>query len=161
MPIPLYAIIDGANGKIDGSCDQEGHKDEILVQAFISDFEIPKSPQTGLPTGRAAPKPLMITKEVDKSTPLLYQALAKGEQLKTVTFNFFRINAQGKEEKYYTVKLERAIVVQIRSHIQYVKDPKYSQMGNMEDVFFAYGKITETQVIDGIEADFDYENPPQ
>lgn len=47
MPVPLYVSIDGQNGKIEGSCDQDGHKGEILVQAFESAFDIPKSPQTG------------------------------------------------------------------------------------------------------------------
>lgn len=39
----------------------------------------------GLPTGKREHKPMVITKEVDQASPLLYAALDKGTALSTVT----------------------------------------------------------------------------
>lgn len=62
-----------------GNTYQEGHEDEILIQAFEHEIIIPRDPQSGQPTGRSIHKPLVVTKVVDKASPLLLQALVNGE----------------------------------------------------------------------------------
>ena len=154
MPMPCFMNVEGeSQGKIDGSCQITGREGAILIQAVDHTIEIPKSPQTGLPTGKRVHLPMTVTKEVDKASPKLYQALCSGEQMKTVSLDYYRISPQGKEEKYYTVKLENAIVVGVRSWIPNCLEPNNGQMGHMEDVSFSYEKITESWHPDGIEAD--------
>ena len=97
--------------------------------------------------------PTTLTKEIDKSSPKLFQALTSGEQMKTVVLEFYRISPKGTEEKYYTVKLENAILTSIRSWTPNCLDPDNKQMGHMEDVAFTYEKITWTFDPDGIEAE--------
>ncbi|WP_323117726.1 Hcp family type VI secretion system effector [Burkholderia alba] len=154
MPMPCYLTLEGHNqGNIEGSVSIEGHKGKILVQAVEHTIEIPKSPQTGLPTGKRIHGPMTLTKEIDKSSPKLSQALAAGEQMKSVVLEFYRILKEGKEEHYYTVKLENAILTSIRSWTPNCLEIDNKQLGHMEDVSFTYEKITWTYVPDGIEAE--------
>ncbi|SDV47142.1 Hcp family type VI secretion system effector [Chitinasiproducens palmae] len=154
MPMPCYLTLEGQNqGKIEGSTKVQGHEGKILVQAVDHVIEIPKSPQTGLPTGKRVHGAMTVTKEIDKSSPKLYQALTSGEQLKDVKLEFYRISPKGTEEKYYTVKLENAILTSMKSWTPNCLDPNNRQMGHMEDLAFTYEKITWTYEPDGIEAE--------
>ena len=116
MPMPCYLVVEGENqGKIEGSVKVKGHEGKILVQAVDHTIEIPKSPQTGLPTGKRIHMPMTLCKEIDKASPKLYQALTSGEQFKSVALEFYRISPKGTEEKYYTVKLSKAILTNMKS----------------------------------------------
>lgn len=154
MPMPCYLVLEGQNqGKIEGSIQVKGHEGKILVQAVNHTIEIPKSPQTGLPTGKRVHLPMTLTKAIDQASPKLFQALTSGEQMKEVTVEYYFANKMGLEEKYYTVKLSNAIVTNIRSWVPNCLDPNNQQMGHMEDVSFTYEKISWTFVSKGIEAE--------
>lgn len=154
MPMPCYLTLEGQNqGKIEGSVKVKGHEGKIMIQAVEHTVEIPKSPQTGLPTGKRVHGPATFTKEIDKSSPKLFQALTSGEQMKHVTLEYYRISPKGTEEKYYTVKLENAILTSLRAWTPNCLDAANKQMGHMEDVAFTYEKITWTFDPDGIEAE--------
>ena len=106
MPMPCYLMLEGQNqGKIEGSTKIQGHDGKILVQAVEHLVDIPKNPQTGLPAGKRVHQGITLTKEVDKSSPKLFQALTSGEQMKSVVLEFYRISPKGTEEKYYTIVL--------------------------------------------------------
>lgn len=152
--MPCYLTLDGQNqGKIEGSVKIKGHDGKILVQAVDHTIEIPKSPQTGLPTGKRVHGAMTLTKEIDKSSPKLFQALTSGEQFKFVELEFYRISPKGTEERYYTVKLNNAILTQVKSWTPNCLDPENRQMGHMEDIAFTYEKICWTFEPDGIEAE--------
>ncbi|QEL66319.1 type VI secretion system secreted protein Hcp [Oryzomicrobium terrae] len=154
MPMPCYLSLEGQNqGPIDGSVLVRGHEGKILVQAADHTIEIPKSPQTGLPTGKRIHGPLTLTKEIDKSSPKLFQALTSGEQMSKVVLEYYRISPKGTEEKYYKVQLENAIITSIRAWVPNCLGLDTRQMGHMEDVSFTYEKITWTWEPDGIEAE--------
>ena len=154
MPMPCFLSITGnTQGKIEGSCAIEGHAGTILVQAELNDVKIPRSPQTGLPSGKRVHEPFTITKELDKSSPKIFQALTTGEQLSEVLLEYFRISTAGKEELYYTIKLENAIVVSVHKWVPNCLDKSKEAYGHMEDVSFSYEKVTWSFSIDGIEAD--------
>lgn len=86
----------------------------------------------------------MITKELDKSSPLLHQALTTGER-SDIELKFFRTTSTGAEEHYYTIKLEDALVISI-NHLSLndSSDKKY------EEVSFSYDKITWTWEPEGL-----------
>ncbi len=154
MPMPCYLVLEGQNqGKIEGSTKVKGHEGKILVQAVEHAIEIPKSPQTGLPTGKRVHGPMTLTKEIDKSSPKLFQALTSGEQMKDVTLQYMRISPKGTEETYYTVKLQNAIITNVRAWTPICLAQENQQMGHMEDVSFTYEKVTWTFEPDGIEAE--------
>jgi type VI secretion system secreted protein Hcp len=99
MPTPAYMTIEGATqGLITkdtftensvGKIYQEGHENEILVQAFEHQVIRPYQPQSGQPAGSRVHNPLMITKIFDRSSPLLYRALTLNEPL-TCTLRWYR-----------------------------------------------------------------------
>ncbi|AET90708.1 hcp protein [Burkholderia sp. YI23] len=138
---------------VEGSNKVQGHEGKILVQAVDHTIEIPKSPQTGLPTGKRVHGAMTITKEIDKSSPKLFQALTSGEQMKDVSLEFYRVSPKGTEEKYYTVKLSNAILTNMKSWTPNALDPNNKQIGHMEDLAFTYEKISWTYEPDGIEAE--------
>lgn len=153
MPMPCYLSIEGQDqGEIEGSSAVTGQEKKILVQGVEHLIEIPKSPQTGLPVGKRVHKGMTLTKEIDKSSPKLFQALSSGEQLKKVTLEFFRISPKGAEEVYYTIILENAVLVSARTWVPNVLDSNFQQMGHMEDFGLTYEKIIWTWTPDGIES---------
>lgn len=95
---------------------------------------------------------MTMTKEIDKSSPKLLQALCSGEQIKEVRLEFYRISPAGKEEKYYTIKLENAIVTNARAWIPTARSAEWSILA-ITDVSFTYEKIVWTWVPDGIESE--------
>lgn len=154
MPMPCYLTLEGeSQGKIEGSCEVQGHQGKILVQAVEHRIELPKSPQTGLPSGKRQHLGMILTKEIDKSSPKLFQAQCSGEQLKTVELEFYRISPKGTEEKYYTIRLESAVITGSRTWVPNCLAPDNRQYGHMEDVALTYEKIVWTWEPDGIEAE--------
>lgn len=154
MPMPCYLTLEGnQQGKIEGSSQVKGHEGKILVQAVEHLIELPKNPQTGLPSGKRQHLGITLTKEIDKSSPKIFQALTSGEQLSEVVLEFFRISPKGTEEKYYTVKLEQAVIVSARTWVPNCLSPDNRQFGHMEDIGLTYEKIVWTWEADGIEAE--------
>lgn len=154
MPMPCYMQITGTSqGKIQGSVAIQGHEGTILVQAEDSLIQIPRNIETGLPMGKRVHQPFKVVKEFDKSSPKIFQALTSGEVLTEVLLEFMRISPAGKEEVYYTIKLQNAIVVTLRKWVPNCFDSETKSLGHMEDVSFTYEHITWTFKPDGIEAD--------
>ncbi|MFM2478724.1 type VI secretion system tube protein TssD [Celerinatantimonas sp. MCCC 1A17872] len=145
MPLTSYLKVTGkSQGDIKGDCNQGGEKKErILVYAVDHSVEIPKDVHTGLPTGQRIHNPLTITKHIDKSSPKLQQACCKGEQL-TVELDYYHITPTGEESKYYTVKLEEAIIVRSHHYKPLTFDESNKPFKDMEEISFTYSKITWT-----------------
>jgi type VI secretion system secreted protein Hcp len=84
-----------------------------------------------------------VTKHKDCASPKLFKACCTGEQL-TVTLDHYRIKPDGTEEKYFTIKLEEAIVVNMREYTPLTFLPDNKPYSDMEEVSFTYSKITWT-----------------
>jgi len=155
MPMPFYMSMTGTTqgNMTQGAGIQTGHEDEVLCQAQEHEVYIPRDPQSGQPTGQRVHKAITITKVFDKASPKLYQALVTGERMTDVTFKYFRISPAGAMEHYFTVKLDTAIIVSVRSWIPNCLDPAKETFTHMEDISFTYTKIGWTWEIDGIAAE--------
>lgn len=168
MPTPSYMSIEGkTQGKITdgassedsvGNIGQEGHENEVLVQAFDHKILVPRDPQSGQPTGQRVHQPLTITKVYDKSSPMLYQALTTGERLK-VKVKWFRTSSAGSQEHYFTHELEDAIIVDISAHMPNCQDPGQAHFTHLENVSFTYRKITWTHEVAGTSGSDDWRAP--
>jgi type VI secretion system secreted protein Hcp len=145
MALTAYLAVNGkSQGDIKGDCSQGGDKkDKILVYSIDHKVEIPKDTHTGLPTGQRIHHPLTITKHKDQSSPKLFKACSTGEQT-TATLDYYRVNSEGTEEKYFTIKLEEAIVVNVREFTPTTFLPENKPYLDMEEISFTYSKITWT-----------------
>ncbi|WP_339446908.1 Hcp family type VI secretion system effector [Pseudomonas sp. EA_5y_Pfl2_R50] len=142
-----------------GNTFQEGHEDEVMVQAFHHDVIIPRDPQSGQPTGQRVHKPVKITKVFDKSSPLLQAALTSGERLSKVEIKWFRTSAQGTQEHYYTTVLEDAILVSAKDYMHNCQDPATACFTHLEDIEMTYRKITWTHEVSGTSGSDDWRTP--
>ena len=151
MPTPgSLTITCEDQGLIEGSSEIGDREGTILVQAFDHVVEIPTD-ERGAASGRRTHRPMMITKVIDKSTPMLYQALCTGELLTAVTLDWYRLDGTGAEELYFTIALENAMITRIHPWVANVLDRDSEGLGHMEDVSIAYEKIIWTWQPDGIE----------
>jgi type VI secretion system secreted protein Hcp len=160
MPLPAHLTLEGANqGQIEGSCVQEGREGTIMVQALNHEVSIPRDAQTGLATGKRVHHPLTILKALDRSTPLLYQALTSGEHMNFVEIKWYRIDDKGTEEHYFTTRLEDAIIVSIKPIINNCLEPASADLPHLEEISFTYRKAIWRWEPDGIESEDDWRAP--
>jgi len=152
-------VVGQRQGQIQGSVTQKGREGQIAVIATAHEIVSPRDPASGLPTGKRQHKPFVITKELDKSTPLLYQALITNENLTTVEILFWRPSpVTGAEVQHFKVKLTNASIASIRTvHPDVRKEPApYKEYDQIELV---YEKIEWTWVDGGIIAEDDWAAP--
>lgn len=146
MALTSYVKVTGdKQGDIKGGCTQSGDKaDAMLIYGMEHKIEIPRDTHTGLATGQRIHHPYTILKAKDVASPKLMQACCTGEGL-TVTHEFYLIDpATGAEKKYYTVKLEEALAVQVEANTPATFLPENKPYHDMEKVSFTYSKITAT-----------------
>jgi type VI secretion system secreted protein Hcp len=169
MPTPAYMSIEGTNqGLITagaftedsvGNIYVEGHEDEFIVQAFNHEVIIPRDPQSGQPTGQRVHQPLTVTKVFDKSSPLLYQALTSGERLTNAEIKWYRTSSLGTQENYFTMRLQDAVIVGIRSYMPNCQDPSMSSFTHLEEISFTYRMIEWEHNVAGTAGSDDWRAP--
>lgn len=133
-------------GEIKGSVTQKGREGKIMVIAVSHEIVSPRDPQSGLPTGQRMHKPFVITKELDKSTPVLYKALVTNENLPEFLLEVYE-QVGPAERLVYTVRLTNASVASIRL---VEKDGKLAQ-----ELTFVYQRIAWTWMDGTITAEDD------
>ena len=136
-------------GQIQGSVTQKGREGRIMVVAVSHEIVSPRDAASGLPTGKRMHKPFVITKELDRSTPLLNRALVTNETLAEFELTVFAKNLKGVDAPAYTVKLTQASIAPIRLV------EKDGQL--YEEVSVTYQKIEWTWIDGGITAMDDWE----
>jgi len=160
MALNSYLKLAGQKqGDIKGGVTQKGREGNILVMAFNHGITTPRDAATGLPTGKRMHRPFVITKEIDKSSPLLYSALVNNENLTTWELSCFGAKTNGAEIKTYTVSLTNATIASIISTMLNNKIPENVKMPLMEEISFAYQKITWTWIDGNIQSSDDWESP--
>jgi type VI secretion system secreted protein Hcp len=137
-------------GSIKGSVTKKGREGMIEIISLHHEIVSPRDAASGLPTGKRQHKPFVITKELDKSSPLLNSVLVNNENIAEWKLDVYD---SGKGEKLlYTVKLTNASIASIRL----VTDAN----GELrEEISFTYQKIEWTWTDGGITAMDDWESP--
>ena len=130
-------------GQTQGAITGGGPNGAIEIEGLTHDVVSPRDPASGLPTGKRLHKPIVITKEIDRSTPLLLQALFTNENLPAVQLTLD--DASG--NPIATIKLTNAGVAE------------RSEAGDTETISFTYQKIEWTWNDGGITASDDWEAP--
>jgi type VI secretion system Hcp family effector len=97
-----------------GNKCQFGHQDEIMVLAYSHDMVAGND--GSITGGRGKHMPFMITKAIDKSSPLLASALHAGEELDCI-INLYRTASTGGQERYYSIRLTGARIAHISQQV--------------------------------------------
>jgi type VI secretion system secreted protein Hcp len=164
MALNAYLKLKGQkHGDVKGSVTQKGREGKIMVIAATHDVLSPMDPASGFATGKIQHKPFVITKELDKSTPVLYDIMVTNENITEWELQFWRPSISsrtgaGTETQNYTVKLSNARIVDIRFQMLNNKNPDLMRYSEYEEVAFAYEKITWTWNDGGITAEDDWES---
>jgi len=152
MALNAYLSLKGQKqGVIKGSVTQKGREGKIMVIAVSHEITSPRDPASGLPTGKRQHKPFVITKELDKSSPLLYNVLCSNENLTEFKLQFWTPKGTagagtGAEVQHYTVELTNAKIVDIRFVMLNNKNPELMRYAEYEEIAFTYQKIVWTWV---------------
>jgi len=135
----------------------QGHEDEVMVQSFSHSMIIPTDVQSGQPTGQRRHQPITIVKDIDKSSPLLANALTRGERLAECELRLYRTSSEGKQEYYYTIKLTDAIIININQGMPNARTGAATDA--METVSFSYRKIDWDHLVAGTSGSDDWRAP--
>jgi type VI secretion system secreted protein Hcp len=149
-----------ATGDIIGGATQSGREGAMVVIGYNHEVVSPLDAGSGLPTGKRQHKPLTITKELDRATPLIAQLLTRNENIPRWRLEFYRSGGRREEILAYSITLTDASVSAIR---QEMLDNSYAEnapLAEREHISFAYRKIEWTWEVDGATAQDDWEVTP-
>jgi len=118
-----------------GNKYQSGHEDEIFVLELLNHMS--RSEHISL-------HPIEICKPVDKSTPLLAQAINDNEKLECA-FALYRTAQSGGNELYFKMKLTDATISEIK--LMCPSSVSHNETQPQESVSFKYASITWEHVI--------------
>jgi len=162
MALNAYLKLKGKKlGEIKGSVTQKGKEGKIAVIAASHQLSTPTNAASGAASDRKIHSPFIITKELDKSSPMFYNALAINESITEWKLEFWgpQVKAAagaGTEVQKYTVILTNAKVINIRFVMPNTKDPDLAKYTEYEEVSFAYQKIEWLWTDGGISASDDW-----
>jgi len=152
-----YVKIKGSKqGQIKGQSTTRPAKlsdDAIEIAAFDMGVEAPRDPSSGLPTGRRQHKPIVITKEVDPTSPKLRQALATNE----VFTSFVLVGPEaGIQGGTITVTLTNARISAITPILPAVQHPELDKTRVYEVVSVTFDRMEVQHAPSGKTESFTY-----
>jgi type VI secretion system secreted protein Hcp len=159
MALNAYLRLSGATqGEIKGSVTQAGREDAIMVIAASHELATAIE-HRGRPTGKRQHHPMVLTKEVDRATPLLYTALVNNERMSSWRLEFWQPSRSGREVQHYTIDLIGARLIDVKMEMLDNRRPENMSLKEREHLTFAYEKIAWTWMDGGIRAEDDWEAP--
>jgi len=143
MALNAFLTLQGrVQGSIKGGVTQRGREGTIAVIEASHEIMAPvANTGGGGAVGKRVHKPFVIKKELDKSSPLLYQAMVRMEDLNTWELKCYAITGTGIEIQNYTVKLTDAFITGIRFVLPNTKDAHSSSLNPYEEIEFTYRAI--------------------
>ena len=168
MSSPVYIKIEGATqGLITsgastedsiGNRYQAGHEDEIMAQEVSHVVTVPTDPQSGQPSGQRVHKPFVFTCSLNKSVPLLYNALTKGEKLNNVEVKWYRTSTGGGQEHFFSTVFEDVVITDISLLMPNAQEAGNSEKTEQFQVSLNYRKIVWEHVASGTSGSDDWRN---
>src|SRR3954467_12202062 len=120
MALNAYLKLKGQKqGEIKGGVTQKGREGKIMVIAVSHEVISPRDAASGLPTGKRMHKPIVITKELDKSSPLIMGMMTTNENIPSWSCEFWAPQKQaagtgtGQEVQNYTIELVNANIASV------------------------------------------------
>jgi type VI secretion system secreted protein Hcp len=133
--------------QIEGESTQHtlGRDKTIECVSYAQHVQTAREAGSAMATGRRQHMPIVITKRIDKSSPILMKALTDNQSLEA-EFKFFRPNpsGDGTTEQFYTVVLKDARISEIKQHVPDAFSPAAHAAPPMEEVQFVFHTINWT-----------------
>jgi len=151
--LPLYMKVVGSKqGQIRGEVTTPGWEDWVGGLGFHYAVTSPVG-AAGQAAGKRQHSAVVVTKRLDRASPLLFSALAGDEVLPSVELRFVRGAQAGTQVAFFTIKLTNARVVSIEQRVEPPGLPGDQGAGDpREDVSFVFEKIELTFADGGITA---------
>ncbi len=152
--IKVYLTLNGQKqGQIKGS----GKENAIAIHQFQHEAFI-KRDISGMPLGGRIYKPLIITKDVDKSSVILMNSFIQNENLNQIIINFWR-TLQNKEVNFYRITIPSANISNISQVFETHNSLNQRQTKLIEKIELNFQKIEWDWLVDNISAeDREFEN---
>ena len=139
MSTPAHVWFEDENGSpIVGACLMPMRLGSIELKSFSHGVSIPVDPQWGKLAGTRVHSPIVIVKEFDQTTPLLYRAVCEGRPLKKATIKMYRILDAGIEVEYFNIILENIKLTAISPYLS----PTGMSSTHLETLELRYEAIT-------------------
>jgi len=114
----VVTITGSKQGTFKGESIRGNEKNKIPVLDFGYEVVSPRDPATGQATGKRQHHAVTFVKAWGAATPQIFAALVTNETLKTVLFEFTRVDPAGKEVVFQTVALTNASVSGLKEYTQ-------------------------------------------
>jgi type VI secretion system secreted protein Hcp len=145
MAIPLHLTLTDDDGAIiNGSSCVVGREGSIEVLSFNHALHVLSDSSTGKLMAGRVHDPIVIVKEIDRSSPVLYMAVARGKTLRSGVLRWYRIVDGGTEEEYFRMEMSNIKIVSVSPYVPNIKDETSRAQNHLESVAFCYEKITWT-----------------
>jgi len=139
MSNPAYLWLDDENGSpIVGGSKVIGRLGSIEIKSLSHNLKIPVNNITGLLTGTRVHAPILMVKEFDRTTPILYKALVQGVTLKKGIIKLFTTSGAGQEVEYFHIMMDNVKVVSITPDLY----PDNFTGTHLETIMIQYEAIT-------------------
>lgn len=147
MPTPCNLTVK----EYPGSSEKEGREGTCDVYEIEHHVHQPTSISSGEASGVRVHSPLRIVKVIDRASPGFHKALCTGQSLQEVILDFYRIDPASRSEvKYYTIKLTKARIVDLKPYMPMSFVPAHESYRHMEQVSFVYESIEWTWLPDNV-----------
>lgn len=108
----IYLKYEGTkSGAIAGGATETGNVNSITVLSLDLGLGHTVDPSTHVASGKQVVRPVVITKEIDKASPLLINSCYTNETSKTCVFTYTRTDTNGQTAAYLTLALTNATII--------------------------------------------------
>jgi type VI secretion system secreted protein Hcp len=137
-----YIKFDG----VDGEAQDRDHRSWSDLISFSQSQLVPTNAATGRATGRVVFEDIVVTKELDKASPKLAEAVAKGKVFPTVVIHWARVVPGGTTQTYYSYELKNVQVTSYSIGGSAPSDsvPTETLSLNFEEIKVTYTESSET-----------------
>lgn len=150
--IALTLTANGSDIDGDSTVTSMGRADTIEVLSFEQTIKTAYERASLRATGRRIYVPLRFTKRIDRSSPLLRQALLQNQEV-AGSFRWFRNNASGDgtTEHFFTLAFTGGRITQATLRLPDTLDPASTNLPPLEDIELVFNGVTWTYEPGGVE----------
>lgn len=138
MSTPAHLwLTDEKGALITGACLIPSRLGSIELRLVRHNVTIAADAHSGKLTGTRLHSPIIIQKEFDRTTPLLFRALCQGRTFTSAVIKMYRIIDSGMESEYFNMTLEKVKITAIAPSLF----PGGTSSTHIEDIALRYESI--------------------